>query len=529
VDTVAPLIDHPGATVRTYEAETAVNPSCDAAANPYCVSVSTGGKYNGQDGPGWNIWANGTLSAGFPLALEGQLRIRIRAKQQAFGTEPARMALLVNGLAVRTFDVPNTAYAEFEFVTAALPVGTQSLGVRFTNDAGDGAGGDRNLMVDRFSVEGPLGAPTGTVRREAALAGVDSLYRRMLFRPASAAEQEAGLVLMGDIQSLNLSVQSAWSGLCEALFRHPDFLFTLAPSHETASGAVRDALILARMAQDLLARPPDAAELARLASGEDTLDSLAEAYVDSPEFRARFFEKMRIRTESDGTPDSDEPARLWTWLLTAERPLEELLTADYGMDAAGQPVARPAHHGRTGVLTMRGFMQNKPGLPGYNFPARVMTDFMGTIFEIPEEVFEQRGTSTASSTVDPSSACYSCHRVLTPLAHQRLRWTNAGDYREVDDQGLAIDDSDRGLVSDYPFKGQGLEAFSTVAVKKEAFRRRTLNAVHAFATGREMRADTDERGLYRELWDLSLASDGNLREVLLHILKSPAYRRQPAP
>ncbi len=132
---------------------------------------------------------------------------------------------------------------------------------------------------------------------------------------------------------------------------------------------------------------------------------------------------MRIRTESEGTADSDEPARLWTYLATTGAPMQELLTGDYSVAADFSKVPRPSVHGKTGVLTMKGFIQNKPGLPHYNYAARVMTDFMGSIFEVPSEVFDMRGAATAASTVDPTSICFSCHQLLTPLAHQRLSGT----------------------------------------------------------------------------------------------------------
>jgi hypothetical protein len=148
---------------------------------------------------------------------------------------------------------------------------------------------------------------------------------------------------------------------------------------------------------------------------------------------------------------------------------------------------------------------------------------MGSIFEIPSEVFDMRGAATAASTVDPTSICFSCHQTLTPLAHQRLRWNDDGNYRTTDDQGRTLDDSDRGLVSTYAFKGQGLSAFATQAVKKESFIRRTLNAQYMIFFGREMRHTQDERVIYKRLWDVSQANESSLKAVLKTIALSPEY------
>jgi hypothetical protein len=95
----------------------------------------------------------------------------------------------------------------------------------------------------------------------------------------------------------------------------------------------------------------------------------------------------------------------------------------------------------------------------------------------------------------------------------------------VDLDGKPLDDSDRGLVGPYAYKGQGMQAFSTQAVKKEAFVRRTLNAQFALFFGREMRHAEDERVIYKRLWDVSQASHGNLKAVLKSIATSPEYLR----
>jgi hypothetical protein len=316
--------------------------------------------------------------------------------------------------------------------------------------------------------------------------------------------------------------------VCEALVRHPDFLFTLPPSHEVAVGQERRRLLLVKLAQDLLGRPPTAVEFTQLEGGA-SIGTMADTYLASPAFRAYYFERMRIRLESEGTLVSDEPARLFTYITFNGRPFEELLIGEYGVDPFFTQTTRPAEHGKTGLLTMQGYIRNKPGLPHYNYAARVMTGFMGSVFEVPPEVFDQRGSATAASTVDTQSVCFICHQMLTPLAHQRLKWADDGAYRTVDDNGLSLDDSDRNMVATYPFKGAGLEAFSTKAVKKEAFIRRTLNAQYRLLMGREMRHTEDERVIYKTLWDTSVTQNGNLKSVLKEVVLSPGYLRGTTP
>src|SRR5262249_51454648 len=199
--------------------------------------------------------------------------------------------------------------------------------------------------------------------------------------------------------------------------------------------------------------------------------------------------------------EEDEPARLWTYIALNNRPFKEILTADYTVDASWQRQPRLACCGKSGVLTMKGFIKGKPGLPHFNYAAQVCEKFLGYVFEVPAEIVKMRDGIPAPSTTSPSSVCYSCHKILTPLAYQRTRWTDDGVYKEKDAQGRLIDDSDQNLVASYPFKGNGMEAFATQAQNKERFLRTLFQTHFVFYFGREMRYDKDERGLYRRLWD----------------------------
>jgi hypothetical protein len=524
VDTTAVLQDTPPSQRRQYEAEAAVLAS--GVTEGAELVASTGARLGTT---GWNLYTSGTLTTrtAHTLPFTGTYRVTVSARGTQCGTALPRLEARVDSAVVAGWDVAaTTAYAEH---TATFPAeaGARLLAVAFTNDFADGTC-DRNLYVDHFRIEGPLEPPTGTQRADAARAGARALFQRLLFREASAAEQAASYALLTDLASMGGSVPAAWAGLCEGLMRHPDFLFTLPPSHAAAAagpGGARERLLLVKLAQDLVARPPTPQELQWLSSGERSWEQLVDHYLSLPAFRDFYFHRMRVRMESDGSPESDEPARLWAYLMRTGEPMQGLLTADFGVAADFTRVARPAHHGRTGVLTMKGYMKNKPGLPHYNYAARVMTGFMGTLYEVPQEVFDLRATATASSTVDPASACFSCHQTLTPLSHQRLRWDEEGNYREADAQGAPIDDSDRGLVPSYAFKGQGLESFALAAVRKEAFVRRTLNAHVQLLFGRELRHGEDERALYRRLWDVARQSGGDLRAVLKAIALSPEYRR----
>ena len=317
--------------------------------------------------------------------------------------------------------------------------------------------------------------------------------------------------------------QAAWEGLCRALMKHPDFLFTR-PISLTAvqDPKVRHRLQLVKIAQDLVGRTPSAKEIARIDSGS-SIASMVDGYMKTTEFADYYFRRIRLYLESHGTDEDDEPARLWSWIAYNDRPFKEILTADYSIDTDWKKEARPDYCGKSGVLTMKGFIKGKPGLPHFNYPAQVCEKFLGYVFEVPLEVVKIRNGIAAASTTSPSSVCYSCHKLLTPLAYQRTRWTDDGVYRAKDKSGQEIDDSDHQLVPSYAYKGNGMAAFATQVQNKERFIRTIMQTHFVFYFGREMRYDKDERGLYKRLWETEKANNYNIKGLIRALLTSNEY------
>ena len=216
--------------------------------------------------------------------------------------------------------------------------------------------------------------------------------------------------------------------------------------------------------------------------------------------------------------------RLWCYVAFNDLPFQQILTGDYTVDVDMKRQTRPVFHGKTGVLTTPGFIAGKPGLPHYNYAAQVSMLFLGYRYEVPAEIVEQREGVTALGTTDPNSACYSCHKILTPLAFQRNFWSDTGQYRTHDEFGLPIEASDQGMVAEYPFKGEGLEAFAMQAVKKERFVRTMIDTHFSFLFGRSMRYRTDERALYKTVWDAVHADGFTIKGLLRTLVLSQTYR-----
>lgn len=315
----------------------------------------------------------------------------------------------------------------------------------------------------------------------------------------------------------------AWVALGRALISHPDFLLTRAPSITKVKDPLeKRKLQLVKLALDLVGRPPSSVEIVDLVKGAKH-ENMVEYFLKSEEFKKFYFHRVRLYLESQGTPSQDEPVRLWSYVAYNDLPIQEILTADYTVNEKFKKVKRPAFHGKSGVLTTAGFIEGKPGLPHYNYSAQVAEKFLGYVFEITPEIEAERAGSTAISTTAEGSTCYSCHKILTPLAHQRLRWDDKGQYRKLDPNGEPIDQSDHGLVKQYPFKGEGMEAFALKAAKKERFLRTMINTHYIFFSGREMRIRDDERVLYREIWDQMKKENHSVRSMLRVMLNSKEY------
>jgi hypothetical protein len=368
---------------------------------------------------------------------------------------------------------------------------------------------------------GPFaGESPATVSGDGESALIGRIFPRMLFRAATPSELTSTKAFITELATLS-DRTSAWAGACEVLVRHPDSIFSRAPSYAAANADDKARLALTKVANDLVARPPTDDEFKTLAG--KPLSELATYFMGLPEFRDYMFHRARVRMESTGTPESDEPARMFALLAQSGAPLQELLVGDYAVDANFQKVARPEVHGKSGVLTMKGFLRNKPGLPHYNYPARVFGDFLGQTFQLTAAIVDLRADATVESTVTPGSTCAGCHQYLTPLAYQRLRWGDDGVYRERDSAGSIIDDSDRGVVEGYRFKGKGIAAFAEQAIRKEGFLRASFQTMVAMLYGRPMRYKEDERALYRQLWSASFEHKGDLRELIKVIINSPGY------
>ncbi len=123
----------------------------------------TGKQAGSPQGEGRLLHTNGEVVVSHAFAKPGSYVIRIRAFGQQAGRDPAKMALLIGGKRVHSFDVKavesEPGVYTYKFATRA---GEKPVALAFTNDfydekIKDATKRDRNLLIDWFEVRGPIG------------------------------------------------------------------------------------------------------------------------------------------------------------------------------------------------------------------------------------------------------------------------------------------------------------------------------------------------------------------------------------
>ena len=202
-------------------------------------SPATGSGNASTNPAGFFCYTNCTFATPFNLVAPGTYRVTVRGKptlDAEMGAPQVRVQIgATAGPTSLTFSNP-AAYEDKSVEVVVTAAGISAVSVNFFNDGSSPSGGDRNLYFDSITVTGPLGAGTGTTRADGAKQKITSLYQRMIYRPPNANELTATYDLLTDLSTLG-NQGSAWSGVCEALMRHPDFLFTMPPEVEKLTTA----------------------------------------------------------------------------------------------------------------------------------------------------------------------------------------------------------------------------------------------------------------------------------------------------
>ncbi len=191
----------------------------------------------------WNLYSNGEVNAMYMASAAGRYRVTVRAWQTRAGTEDARMAIEIDGVATRTVSVPNVAATPGEFTAefTTMRAGPVTVGAAFLNDyLSPDRTQDRNLYVDWIRVEGPLDAAAPPPSRaqwitcDPAAMGEDPCARQVLNRfgrrawrrPPAATEIDALWTRMRGVTRMHSgSWEDAVKLSMRAMLVSPNFVF----------------------------------------------------------------------------------------------------------------------------------------------------------------------------------------------------------------------------------------------------------------------------------------------------------------
>jgi hypothetical protein len=148
------------------------------------LSASAGGQPYGEDAR--ILTSAGEIAVQHSFSRDGMYLLRVRAYGEQAGTEPVRMAVLIDGKPLESFDVAVTEKAPKTYeIRQRISGGDRRVAVAFLNDyyspdETDPQKRDRNLVVESIEVEGPLyvkGDP------------LPESHRKIIFRTPSRPEE----------------------------------------------------------------------------------------------------------------------------------------------------------------------------------------------------------------------------------------------------------------------------------------------------------------------------------------------------
>jgi hypothetical protein len=337
---------------------------------------------NGDGNSNGDLTKNGEAFTEHEFVADGLYAVRVRAVQQKFGDEPAKMELRLGDQKLQTYDV-KAQRGDKDTPTFELFVdvnaGKHRVAARYTNNKVDNNNadpkkrGDRNLYVRRIEIEGPLYPPppvrpeshkriffvmpgeNGLTEENAARQIVERFATRAFRRPARSEEVDQLLnfyrLARGEGDRFEDGVRLALT----AALVSPHFLYRIEldpPGAGEKPHAVSDYELATRLSYFLWSSMPDA-ELFKLA-GENKLhepavleaqvrrmlaDSKSSALVSN--FTGQWLELRNLdRSTPDPQqfPEFDEPLRkamrqeaelFFANLVREDRSVLEMLDADY--------------------------------------------------------------------------------------------------------------------------------------------------------------------------------------------------------
>lgn len=536
------------------------------------ATTTVGAAFNGT---AWNLYSNGTVSTAQMALAAGPYTFSARVLGQQAGPDPVRMALLVDGTQVATFDVTNTVMQTFSH-QVTVSQGSHTFAVGFLNDFYLN-GLDRNLVVDWLEVTRPATVAAGRVMTCDPSTGavcvkqiLSGFGRKAWRRPLTTAEVDKLAALVTVATQEGDSVQVGLELALQAVLLSPHFLFRVELDPNPASlvaHPVSDYELASRLSYFLWASTPDDALAAEANAGtlSSNLEAQTRRMLKSPKAQALVTQFagswLGSRAVEDVTTSGtlfpgvtpalkksmrSQMERFFQAFLDEDRSALELLGSDFAyLDdalATHYGLARPGTTslsrvsvaeaergsilGHAGVLTLTSHAsRTSPALRGKWVMGRLLCEEPppppAGVQGLKPEATPGASLRQQMEAHRANPGCAACHKVMDPIGFGMENFDAVGRKRTVDDTGVAIDSSGK-LPDGRSFNG--LAQLSSTIKQDDKLPHCMSRELFVFGLGREnSRADAC---MLRDITNDFKAKGHRLPELIVSLVKSPAFTQR---
>ncbi len=520
----------------------------------------------------WNLYTNGTVSTAPLVLAAGQYTLAARVLGQQAGPDPVKMALLLDGVQVATFDVTNTVMQTFsKQVTVAQ--GNHVFAVAFLNDFFLN-GLDRNLIVDWLEVTRPGTVSSGRVLSCDPSSGaacvkqiVAGFGRKAWRRPLTPAEVDKLVALVAVATQAGDPVQTGLELALQAVLLSPHFLFRVELDPNPASlvaHKVSDYELAARLSYFLWSSTPDDVLAAEASAGTlaANLEAQTRRMLKDPKAQALVTQFagswLGSRAVEDTTPSGalfptvtaalkksmrSQIDRFFQTFLDEDRSTLELLGSDfaylddslathYGLPKPGTStlsrvtVTQPERGsilGHAGVLTLTSHAsRTSPVLRGKWVLGRLLCEEPPPpppgVTALKPEANPNASLRQQMEAHRANPACAACHKVMDPIGFGMENFDAVGRTRTLDDLGFAVDSSGK-LPDGRSFNG--LAQLSQTIKQDEKLPTCISQELFVFGLGRDnSKADAC---MLRDISNTFKAKGYRLPELVVGLVQSPAF------